>query len=520
MATRTETANKALDFLLATQSWKDTKSVLGGIGINFTKSNLDSLKTILDELYRAGRVRRVGAGKFKWLSNADAGTWDRNDPFAPVPGHQNQQSMGRGTRAATGTLMVRLGGQTREKRFEIKQVPGWHYDPNLKSWSVPKTEQYRRWPAGVYVVPDSEWMVGSAAASGTGEEIEPDPVPHNPPTPEPKPAGWQETEDRNDRVGRLETKVRGIDSMQAIQDDKITKVAERSAGTYLDVMGLKKELEKTRKELEEVRSSVNTTRTVKVERWDGSKVKIAGAVPKVFADVLELVGCGEPVLLVGPAGSGKSTVAKLVAKALKYKFGKVGGSGGLTEEHLLGWARPNLTGGKDRYVSTPFLDCFEGGGLVLIDELDGADQNVLLALNPALDDSGELPLPNRGNVAVKHEDFRVIATANTFGKGADRVYAGRNQLDESTLDRFRAGLIEMDYDRDLEAGLVPDVELREWFWKVRDNCTLRAIRRVVSTRALVKFGKMKAACDWSMQKMADRFFEGWSRDEREKATAA
>jgi cobaltochelatase CobS len=39
--------------------------------------------------------------------------------------------------------------------------------------------------------------------------------------------------------------------------------------------------------------------------------------------------------------------------------------------------------------------------------------------------------------------------ANTFGTGADRQYVGRNQLDESTLDRFRIGQIERDYDSEI-----------------------------------------------------------------------
>ena len=49
------------------------------------------------------------------------------------------------------------------------------------------------------------------------------------------------------------------------------------------------------------------------------------------------------------------------------------------------------------------------------------------------------------------KDCAIIATANTYGLGADRVYVGRNQLDGATLDRFI--VIDVDYDEALEMAL-------------------------------------------------------------------
>ena len=46
---------------------------------------------------------------------------------------------------------------------------------------------------------------------------------------------------------------------------------------------------------------------------------------------------------------------------------------------------------------------------------------------------------------------------------------GRNQLDESTLDRFRIGTVPMDYDESLERQLCPDAELYARLRTYREN---------------------------------------------------
>jgi hypothetical protein len=258
-------------------------------------------------------------------------------------------------------------------------------------------------------------------------------------------------------------------------------------------------------------------KVLKIERWDGKVIKIKDAVlPAVYEHVLDLAKCRRNILLVGPAGCGKSTLAELVAKSLGLAFYKVGGSGGLSEEHLLGYSRPNLTNGKDKFITTPFLTAFEDGGLVLVDELDGANENALLALNPALDRSGKLPVPNRDQapIAKKHPDFVCIGTANTFGRGADRKYVGRNQLDEATLDRFRIGIVECDYDPVIEAAVCPDDEIRNWCQSVRKQIFDCGLRRIMSTRFMEDAFILKEGAGWDLKKIQNTFFEGWTAEER------
>jgi MoxR-like ATPase len=97
------------------------------------------------------------------------------------------------------------------------------------------------------------------------------------------------------------------------------------------------------------------------------------------------------------------------------------------------------------------MQAFEHGGVVLMDELDAANPNVLTVLNDAIS-SRSLYHPHKDAVITAHKDFRVIAAANTFGTGATARYAGRNQLDSASINRFAQ--IAMGYDENLERSIV------------------------------------------------------------------
>ena len=47
----------------------------------------------------------------------------------------------------------------------------------------------------------------------------------------------------------------------------------------------------------------------------------------------------------------------------------------------------------------------------------------------------------------------ILAAANTWGRGGDQQYVGRNQLDAATLDRFVLSTLHVDYDTDLERDI-------------------------------------------------------------------
>ena len=236
--------------------------------------------------------------------------------------------------------------------------------------------------------------------------------------------------------------------------------------------------------LEQVEAKAEAAvRTIEIKRPDGHVVKIDGAVHPVFEEVLQLAQARKHIFLPGPAGCGKSHLAGQVAEALGLKFGFISCSAGMSESQLLGRMVPAGEGGKFVFLGTQFLDCYENGGVFLFDEIDAADANVLLVVNSALA-NGQLSVPSRHDnpVAKRHPDFVCIAAANTFGRGADRQYVGRSELDESTLDRFRIGTVPMDYDESLERQLCPDEAGYSRLAGYRERVRANRLERVVSTR--------------------------------------
>lgn len=219
-----------------------------------------------------------------------------------------------------------------------------------------------------------------------------------------------------------------------------------------------------------------------IEIVQGTKKKdVDGLFHKNFDKILQIVGQKIPLMLIGPAGSGKNHTLEQVAQALDLPFYF---SNSITQEY-------KLTGFIDAggtYHETEFYKAFTTGGLFFFDEIDASCAESLIIINAALA-NGYFDFPN-GRVNA-HEDFRVVAAANTFGTGADMIYVGRNQLDGATLDRFAT--MEFDYDENIEKTISADDELYKFIISVRNAIKKRRLRFVVSMRATINASKMLQA---------------------------
>ena len=192
------------------------------------------------------------------------------------------------------------------------------------------------------------------------------------------------------------------------------------------------------------------------------------------------------IWLVGPAGSGKTTAAENVAKAIEAELGEpfqFQFNGALDSEHkLLGFVDAN-----GNIVSRPFREVWENGGLYLFDEVDASMPGACLALNAALA-NGYCDFPN-GKV-YRHPKTVVIASGNVWN-GATEDYVGRFKPDAAFSDRFMK--FRWDYDEKLERAIAQNDVWVDYVIKVRKAIKTEGIKQhVVSPRASM-FGALMLA---------------------------
>lgn len=242
--------------------------------------------------------------------------------------------------------------------------------------------------------------------------------------------------------------------------------------------------------------------------------QIDGVVPEQFPRLLQLAQGRKNILMVGPAGCGKTHVAAMVADALDLDYSGQSMSAGVSESVMTGWLIPIGKSGQFVYVSSEFVRIYENGGLFLFDEMDAADPNMLTFLNQALANDGFTVAQRHEKPFVKkHKDFVAIAAANTFGQGADQMYHGRNALDEATLDRFRIGTVFMNYSPIVEEKIIRS-DVLAWGRAIRAKCEQHKMLKLVSTRILKDIQDMMNDFDWTIEEAEEGFFAAWSPEEK------
>ena len=319
---------------------------------------------------------------------------------------------------------------------------------------------------------------------------------------------------------------------EPVDDDagKLSAISDILAGKMPNAEQVQQSIKDAVDKLKEELAEGSVKRELKITTPVGD-VDIEGAHHPKMSEIIELLAMNKNVMLIGPTGSGKTHTAREVADVMfgddaeKFglttrdnddRFGFVSCSMGMSEGALMGRLLPVGEGGRFEYIWGEFIKRYENGGLFLWDEVDGSDSNVLLSVNAALA-NGFAAVYNRPDrpYAKMHAEFRCIAAANTWGRGGDRRYCGRSPLDESTLDRFRLGTIEFDYDSDLEKQLCPDTELYEKLTGVRSIIEASRLERVVSTRYFVDaFDALRHG--WSVRRVVNRLCSGWRTDEYAK----
>ena len=214
---------------------------------------------------------------------------------------------------------------------------------------------------------------------------------------------------------------------------------------------------------------------------DRPTLTLKGVQHKAFSDIMMSLAARCNTFLVGPAGTGKTTMVSQAADALGLDFHAENLTAATTEYALKGFKDAN-----SKYVPTKLREFFQNGGVYLLDEIDNANPNVLGVLNSALS-NGFMAFPDA--MVKKHENFIAVAAGNTYGNGATAEYVGRNPIDGATLDRF--AFFNVDIDESVEDAMLagyalPSATAACWVKAVRQsrqNVAEAGLRVIVSPRA-------------------------------------
>lgn len=193
-----------------------------------------------------------------------------------------------------------------------------------------------------------------------------------------------------------------------------------------------------------------------------------------------VIAAGCSPFLVGPAGSGKSTILAQIAEAMDLPFYPMSVNSLTSDYNIIGY---NDANGK--YIPTVFRQAYEHGGIFSFEEIDAGNPNVLTVINNAMSQD-KYSFPDK--IVQKHPKFILAASGNTYGTGANIKYIGRNPLDAATLDRFV--MVYTDYDAKLEYELCANKEWLAWVRQVRSAVDRLDMKVVVGTRAVLHGEKL------------------------------
>ncbi len=147
---------------------------------------------------------------------------------------------------------------------------------------------------------------------------------------------------------------------------------------------------------------------------------------------LAVLSSGRHLLLEGPVGVGKTTVALAVCDHLERVTIRIDGDERYTENKLTGWFDPPIVlkagYGEESFFAGPLVRAMREGAILFINELNRMPESVQNVLLPALDE-GLLVLPRIGDVRAA-PGFQVVATQNPV------EYIATGHLSEALKDRF------------------------------------------------------------------------------------
>ncbi len=170
------------------------------------------------------------------------------------------------------------------------------------------------------------------------------------------------------------------------------------------------------------------------------------------------------VLIIGPKGTGKTTLVRDFVRKKSAKLESINFSLRTRESHLVG--TKTLTDGTVGFDEGILIKSMREGGILYLDEINAAEADVLLRLDEALDDRRQIALKESSGEVVKADrGWFVIATINPL------THVGTKELPPQILSRFPVR-IRLEYPpEEIEMEIV-----KKYVSRSQDEQIMRGIR--------------------------------------------
>jgi len=135
------------------------------------------------------------------------------------------------------------------------------------------------------------------------------------------------------------------------------------------------------------------------------------------------------VLIIGPKGTGKTSLVRKFANSIGKDLFSVNFSLRTRESHLIG--TNTIDNGQLNFVNGILVRSMTEGNLLYLDELNAAEPDVLLRLDEALDDRRQIVLKeSEGQIIVAKDGWFSIGTINPLS------HVGTKELPPQIISRF------------------------------------------------------------------------------------
>lgn len=198
---------------------------------------------------------------------------------------------------------------------------------------------------------------------------------------------------------------------------------------------------------------------------------------------------GKNSWLYGHTGTGKTTFVEQVAARIGYPVMRVNMDNDIERSDFLGSTVLLEEKGAtvSKFTEGVLPKAMQQACILLVDEMDFGKSGIMYVMQRALEAKGLLLTEDHGRLVKPHEQFRIVATANTRGQGDEYgCYPGARVQSNALLDRFTVWL-HVDYMNEKEEKALLSSTYPTLDKTAVDQLTLfaREIRKAFTNRELL-----------------------------------